>query len=223
MSFQASKKHWLIPAHANCRHEVLKTFGSGDELWRLPVSQQAKKKDPELPEFYDVRAITKTLPNGTTKTILTSLVDENLWPGAEVFDLYRERWEIELAYGEIKTDLQRQATTLRSQTPDGIAQEFWATLLMYNLVRLEITKIAAEAKVEPCRIIFMTALRFIIDEWIFSTNAAPGSIPKKLDAMRKEIARFMLPKRRSKRAYPREVKFLQHKYPKRKMPPSVLN
>lgn len=66
-----------------------------------------------------------------------------------MFALYHERWEIELAHAEIKTDMLRQAMTLRSQHPDGVKQELWATLLMYNLIRLEITRIAHEAKVEP--------------------------------------------------------------------------
>ena len=38
-----------------------------------------------------------------------------------------------------------QAMTLRSQQPDGVKQELWATLLMYNLIRLEITLIADAA------------------------------------------------------------------------------
>ena len=40
------------------------------------------------------------------------------------------------AYAEIKTDMLRQAMTLRSQHPEGVEQELWATLLMYNLIRL---------------------------------------------------------------------------------------
>ena len=40
----------------------------------------------------------------------------------EVFALYHERWEIELAYGEMKTDMLRQAMTLRSQQPQGVSR-----------------------------------------------------------------------------------------------------
>ena len=71
----------------------------------------------------------------------------------------------------MKTDMLGQAMTLRSQQPDGVKQELWATLLMYNLIRLEITRIADEAKVQPCRISFITALRYIVDEWLWSSGS----------------------------------------------------
>lgn len=75
-----------------------------------------------------------------------------------MFALYHERWEIELTYGDIKTNLHRQEMTLRSQQPEGIKQELWATLLMYNLIRLEMLRIAEAATVPPCRISFLIAL-----------------------------------------------------------------
>ncbi|SFU93861.1 Transposase DDE domain-containing protein, partial [Paenacidovorax caeni] len=135
----------------------------------------------------------------------------------EVFALYHERWEIELAYGEMKTDMLRQTMTLRSQQPQGVKQELWATLLMYNLIRLEITRIADEAKVQPCRISFITALRYIVDEWLWSSSSrTPGAIPGKLKAMRQNIRRFVLPPRRSERRYPREVRMTKTHYPIKK-------
>jgi hypothetical protein len=146
--------------------------------------------------------------------VFTSLDDPQRWDASEVFALYHERWEIELAYGEIKTAMLRQAMTLRSQQPEGIAQELWATLLMYNLIRLEITRIAEEAKVAPCRISFTTALRYIIDEWLWtSTTRSPGSVPAKLRAMRQNIRRFILPPRRSERRCPRAVCMSKTRYP----------
>lgn len=213
LSVQTATRHWLTPARRNCRHEVVSQHGDGDAQWRLPVSQQARQKQPDLPRYWEVRAITGVLPNGTRKTLLTSLHDPVQWPAHEVFALYRERWEIELAYAEVKTDMQKQMMTLRSQTPAGIAQELWATLLMYNLVRREITAIADDAQVEPVRISFTMALRYIIDEWLWSSNAAAGSIPAKLRAMRNDIKKFILPKRRTQRRYPRAVKLSKTQYP----------
>lgn len=112
----------------------------------MKVSPQARKKDPGLPLTWEVRAITREL-DGKPRTLFTSLMDPARYKAEEVFALYHERWEIELAYGEMKTDMLRQAMTLRSQQPQGVKQELWATLLMYNLIRLEITRIADEAKV----------------------------------------------------------------------------
>ena len=52
-------------------------------------------------------------------------------------DLYHERWELELGYDEIKTDLLDHEEAIRGQKPDGVRQELWGILLAYNLVRLE--------------------------------------------------------------------------------------
>lgn len=88
---------------------------------------------------------------------------------------------------------------------------------MYNLIRLEITRIADEAKVEPCRISFITALRYIVDEWLWSANChTPAAIPAKLKAMRHNIRRFVLPPRRSQRRYTREVRMTKTQYPIKK-------
>ncbi|WP_231643094.1 IS4 family transposase [Ralstonia syzygii] len=154
-------RHWLIPARAGLKGEVVCMHGPGDVSLRMKVSPQARKKDPSLPLHWEVRAITREI-DGKPRTLLTSLADPQRWGADDVFALYHERWEIELAYGEIKTDMLRQAMTLRSQYPDGVEQELWATLLMYNLIRLEMTRIADEAKVEPCRISFVTALRGVV-------------------------------------------------------------
>lgn len=210
-------RHWLIPARANARGEVVQTHGVGDVCLRMKVSPQARKKNPALPETWEVRAITRALPNGQPRTVFTSLSEPARWPADEVFALYHERWEIELAYGEIKTDMLRQAMTLRSQQPEGVKQELWATLLMYNLIRLEITRIAQEAEVHPCRVSFITALRYIVDEWLWSsTSTAPGAIAAKLKAMRQNIRRFILPPRRSERRYPRAVRMSKTQYPIKK-------
>lgn len=209
------RRHWLIPARANARGEVIATYGQGDHLLRMKVSPQARKRQPELPKTWEVRAITRPMPDGGERTVFTSLYEPACWPADEVFALYRERWEIELAYDEMKSELRHQAMTLRSLQAQGVRQELWAILLVYNLIRLEMAKIAEEAKVEPSRISFVTALRYIKDEWIWSANASPGTIPAKLRAMRENIRRFILPIRRTQRRYPRVVK-MAPQFPQKK-------
>jgi hypothetical protein len=207
------QRHWLIPARAGLKAEIVQTLGAGDALLRMRVSPQARKKDPGLPQTWTVRAITREI-DGKQRTLFTSLDDPKRWPADEVFALYHERWEIELAYGEMKTEMLRQSMTLRSLSPEGVQQELWATLLMYNLIRLEITRIAQQAEVAPHRISFITALRYIVDEWLWSaTTRSPGAIPAKLAQMRSDIRRFVLPPRRSQRRFPRAVRMTKTHYP----------
>jgi len=135
------------------------------------------------------------------------LVDPVQYPAAEIVALYHERWEIELGIGEVKTDL-LDAThqPLRSTAPDRIRQELWGILLAYNLIRLEMERIADEADVAPIRISFVTA--------------APGAIPKRLRKLREDVKRFILPPRRPGRSSPRVVKIKMSSYPKKRRPPA---
>lgn len=69
---RGDERHWLIPKRSNTVYEVIEEYGDGDALWRMKVSPQARKKNPNLPEYWDVRAITYDV-QGKTKTVLTSL------------------------------------------------------------------------------------------------------------------------------------------------------
>ncbi|MFH9250864.1 transposase [Streptomyces lydicus] len=48
--------------------------------------------------------------------------------------LYRERWEIELAFDEIKNHL-GPSGPIRSRTPEGVRQELWAYLAVHHAIR----------------------------------------------------------------------------------------
>lgn len=89
-------------------------------------------------------------------------------------------------------------------------------LLAYNLVRLEMQRVAASAKVEPTRISFVESLRLVRDEWLWLSVASPGAIPKRLASMRANIKRYILPPRRPKRLYPRAVKIKMSNYDRKR-------
>jgi hypothetical protein len=134
-----------------------------------------------------MRAIKYRRKGFPEQTLLTSLRDAKRFPAAEIVALYHERWELELGYDEIKTELLDREETIRSQKPDGVEQEVWGVLLAYNLVRLEMESIAKDADVEPTRISFVEALRLMRDEWEWLSVTSPGAIPKRLQAMRRNV------------------------------------
>jgi len=70
---------------------------------------------------------------------------------------------------QLKTDMLQRLEAIRSRSPDTVNQELWGLLLAYNLVRLEMERIADETGVAPTRISFVAALRLIINEWSWST------------------------------------------------------
>jgi hypothetical protein len=142
-------------------------------------------------------------------------------PAAELVELYHERWEIELGYDEIKTEMLEREETLRSRSPGAVRQEIWGILIAYNLLRLEMEGIADEARVEPTRISFVVALRLICDEWSWCAIASPGAIPRHLNELRASLQRFILPPRRSQRSYPRAVKIKMSNYAKKRRPDQI--
>ena len=126
--------------------------------------------------------------------------------------MYFERCEIENSYGEIKHRMLADHILLRSQLKSGVYQEIWGILIAYNLVRVEISQIAKEAKVSPLRISFMMALRDIQAEISWFSLASPGTIPNKIKAMREQVKRYILPAKR-KRPKSRSVRISKTRYP----------
>jgi len=178
------------------------------------VSSEARRKDPTLPKTWQVRAIQYLRKGFQPQILLTSLLDVEAYPTGEIVRLYHERWEIELGYDEIKTEMLDREEAIRSHTVKGVQQELWGIFLAYNLIRLEMERIADEAEVDPMRISFVTSLRYIRDEWFWLCGTrSPGAIPKHLRAMREDIKRFILPLRRQDRVYPRAVKIKMSNYP----------
>ena len=208
-----NRRHWLTRAKSTTKWRIIKKLGRGDWLVELDVSDHARRLNADLPKTWLVRAVEYRRPGYKTQVLLTSLTDAEQYPAAELAELYHERWEIELGYDEIKTDLLEREETIRSKTPDGVAQEMCGVLIAYNLIRLEIERIAEEADVPPTRISFVAALRFIRTEWYWSSRTrTPGAIPKHLADMRVKIRRFVLPPRRGERVYPRAVKIKMSGY-----------
>jgi hypothetical protein len=199
-------RHWLIRGRKDVKWTFVKSLGRGDDLVEIEPNRHARSREPSVPAQWIVRAIRYERPGFPPQTLLTSLLDPLRFPAAEIRALYHERWEIELGYGEVKTQMLERFEAIRSRKPIGVAQELWGVALAYNLVRLEMTRIADEARVPPTRISFAMALSLIRDEWGWCGFTSPGAIPKHLKKLREDVARFVLPPRRSYRSYPRAVK-----------------
>lgn len=209
-------RHWLTRAKSTTAFSRLKKLGRGDDLVELNVSSEARRKDTSLPKTWTMRAIRYQRPGFKPQLLLTSLLDPKKFPAEEIVALYHERWELELGYDEVKTDLLERQEAIRSKTPGGVAQELWAIGLVYNLVRLEMERVADEAKVTPNRISFVMALRLIRDEWMWlSATNSPGAIPGHLRRLRADVARFVLPPRRP-RSFPRAVKIKMSNYARKR-------
>ncbi len=209
-------RHWLIRTKKNQRWRVLQRLGPRDAIVEMNVSSEARKKDPNLPKVWVARAITYQRKGFPTQGLLTSLLDPQAFPADEIATLYHERWELELGFDEIKTEMLDREEAIRSKSPTAVTQELWGVFLAYNLVRLEMERVAEEAGVEPTRISFVAALRLMCDEWLWCAIASPGAIPKHLRNLRAELKTLILPPRRSERRYPRAVKIKMSNYARKR-------
>lgn len=117
-------RHFIIPAKSNTRWEVL-SGEPGDQMVRMRVSPQARKACPELPESWRARAVLAVDARGRQRTLLTSLSDRQRFKAADIVSCYERRWQIETSYHELKQSMLGMELTLRSQTVDGVYQEFW--------------------------------------------------------------------------------------------------
>lgn len=206
-------KHWLIRAKKGLKWKTLKAFAPGDELVELSIRSETRKDDPSLPRTMVARAIRYEVAGYRPQTLLTSLVDAESYPGVEVAGLYHERWEIELGYDEMKTHMLERQEALRSKKAEGVRQEIWGIMLVYNLVRKEMLEVAEQAGVIPRRVSFRHCLQLIrvfclVEAWTMS----PGNLPKRLGGLCEMMGLLILPERRSERRYKRHVKIKMSGY-----------
>ena len=208
------ERHWLTRATKRSKWTEVERLGEGDWLVDMDVSKEARRKNPDLPRLWRLRAIRYCRPGFTPQTLLTSLTDAKRFPASEIVALYHERWELELGFSEVKRIMLQREEALRSKSPRMVAQELWAIGLAYNLVRLEMTHLAREAGVPASRISFKRALKLIEHEWHCSNvTRSPGAIPKHLRTLGEDVLHFVLPPRRD-RTYPRAVKIKMSNYPR---------
>jgi hypothetical protein len=83
--------------------------------------------------------------------LLTTLLDPAQAPAAELAALHHERWEIEGALAELKTQSRGARVVLRSKTPALVRQEVWGPLLAHFAVRGLMHEAALKVEEDPDR------------------------------------------------------------------------
>jgi len=93
--------------------------------------------------------------------LLTTILNYEAAPAAELAALYHERWEIETALDELKTHLRGSKIVLRSKTPDLVRQEFYGLMMAHFAVRGLMHEAALKADEDPDRLSFLHAVRVV--------------------------------------------------------------
>lgn len=205
--------HFLTRAKRKLRIRRTRKLGEGDWLCRFLLPRQTRRKHPELPESMTLRLIRYQVPGFRPSSLITSLVDPELHPAAELASLYHARWEVELAYFQIKTTLRPAGAPLRSEDPERTLQEAYGILIAYNVTRGLMADAAAHAGLKPLRLSFTDSLGRLRTWMIRMAEARDAiSLLELYQDLLREIAACLLPERRN-RHYPRAVKVKMSGYP----------
>ena len=152
--------------------------------------------------------------------MITRILDPAI-TAREIIIHYHKRWDIEIAYDEIKT---HQCATLRGQMPtiirskrsDLVEQELYAMLIMYNLIRSLIYQSANKEGKEPLQISFLDTLQLIIDSTPFMTTAKDSKRKQIFSYLLKIIADSSIDRPRRLRSNPRVVKVKMSKFKRKR-------
>ena len=128
--------------------------------------------------------------------LITTLLDHDHHPAAELIRLYHERWEIEIAYLALRHTI-LNGHVLRSHDRPGLEQEIWALLTLYQLLRMVmVTAVESRPDINPDRASFTTALQAARDQLITADGILPAEELDLLGVIGRAVLDTLLPPRR---------------------------
>jgi hypothetical protein len=140
--------HFIIPAKAAMRPEVIRTLGPGDYLCQIKDSHD---KTP-----LTVRVVFVYRNGFRRRRLVTSLLDPILFPASELARLYHMRWDIETFYRDFKHTL--GATSWHCQTPTSFHKELLVHMIALCLIRIAMIEAGYLSNVSVGQLSFARAL-----------------------------------------------------------------
>jgi hypothetical protein len=199
----------------------LKRLGPGD--W-LILWQRSPKPSPwlsalqwaALPSQMTLRAVKGSCYQKGFRvrkvTVVTTLLDEQLYPAEQILQAYLRRWRLEMCLDDLKTTLKMEM--LRSHGPAMAQKELYARLIGHNLIRCVAAQAASELGVVLERISFKGTLDALRQ---FSQAMSQAGTKKKRRQLwaelLKALAADLVPVRPGRRE-PRAVKRKKNRYPR---------
>ena len=190
------------------RSRWLRPLGTLDQVveWFKPRERphwMSHEQYKALPESIVVRELRYTVAcpgfRMRSVTLVTTLLEAELYPVAALAQLYRTRWRVEQNLRDMKQTMKMDVS--RSHTVDGVLKELTVYAIVYNLVCVVIGEAARRQAVDAERISFTDALRWLLD-------AKPGT----------DLPELIVNPSRPDRVEPRVRKRRPKEYPVMKKP-----
>jgi hypothetical protein len=182
LRFSATGAHllWRVKnAARSVPFRQLRTLKDGSELVLLRESGNMLGKrrrdagDKTLPRLKDAVArlacftvLTRTRRGRTKATairVLTTLLDPDAFPAAEIAALYAARWQVETAFLHLKRTVRGAGRELRGRSAALARQEAWALLLVHNMIAAMAARAAAAAGTSIAAVSFTAVLSLVRD------------------------------------------------------------
>jgi hypothetical protein len=202
--------------------DAFKPLGPQDGLflWRKPAKPSpllSQKEWAALPEVITVRILRLRIekPGFRTRelTVVTTLLDADLYPAQEILQAYFKRWRLEMCLDDLKTTLHMEM--LKCKTPKMVHKELLMFLTAHNFIRWIMAQAAQAGEADLERISFKGTVD-AFRQWTacFVQIRGPGKKAKRNRAWRKLLATLVadLVPLRAGRQEPRAVK-RKSKYP----------
>jgi Transposase DDE domain len=197
-----------------------KIIGDCDKLvtWHKPKkcpNGLSKDEFDALPKSITVREIYYyiLIPGFRTQTVslITTLLEQNIYPTLKIVRLYYQRWQVELDLKHLKTTLDMDV--LRCKTPSMVRKEIHVYLLAYNLLRSLMWSAGTTYNTPPLRLSLQGTRHHLIN---FFPKLEAASSQKRLRLYRtllKIIVHKIVPERPA-RNEPRVIKRRPKAYPR---------
>jgi Insertion element 4 transposase N-terminal/Transposase DDE domain len=136
--------------------------------------------------------------------LITTVLDPDI-PAVELIRLYRERWEIETSFLELKSTI-LGGRVLRAKTPGGVDQEVYALFITYQALRIAIADATiGRPDLDPDRGSFTIALNAARDQLVQAAGVIAETAIDLVGVIGHRILDNRMPDRRQ-RTNPRVVK-----------------
>jgi hypothetical protein len=172
VSFRVGRKHTgqRKPQKGLPRSRYVRRLGRWDQLveYTKPKSKPTWMDEAAyaaLPDTLRLRELRYLTPQRGHRTrvitLVTTLLDPQAYPAADLAELYLSRWQIEVNFRHLKTTMGMEI--LHCQSVDGVLKELYMFAVAYNLVRQVMLEASRRQRVPPDRISFVDALRWLRD------------------------------------------------------------